>query len=269
MNLFKTLQVPEVQRYWIRQARVPICFLSGRPKTAVDPDGATLIDLLVDNERIAAIEPAGVAASADLPAIDLEAHHVWPTLIDMHAHLDKGHIVIRTENPDGSFAAALKSIAEDRSHRWTAKDIQRRVEFGLRCAYIHGVAAIRTHLEDIDPLLDTLLRLASERGLDVDLHVDESGDPAATALAHVAAAVLRNRFRGRVVCGHCCSLAVQPEEQIRRTLDLCAEAGIAIATLPTVNLYLQDRSDGRTPRWRGVAPVHEMRHRGIPVAIAG
>src|SRR5207302_4888634 len=101
-------------------------------------------------------------------------------------------------------------------------------------------------LDDIDPLLDTLLGLASERGLEVDLHVDESGDPAATALAHVAAAVLRNRFRGRVVCGHCCSLAVQPEEQIRRTLDLCAEAGIAIVTLPTVNLYLQDRSDGRT-----------------------
>ena len=51
---------------------------------------------LVDNERIAAIEPAGVAASADSPAIDLEARYVWPTLIDMHAHLDKGHIVTRT-----------------------------------------------------------------------------------------------------------------------------------------------------------------------------
>ena len=101
MNLFKTLQVPEAQRYWIRQARVPICFLPGGPKTAVDRDGATLIDLLVDNEKIAAIEPAGMAASADLPAIDLEAHYVWPTLIDMHAHLDKGHIVTRTENPDG------------------------------------------------------------------------------------------------------------------------------------------------------------------------
>jgi hypothetical protein len=33
---------------------------------------------------------------------------------------------------------------------------------------------------------------------------------------------LRNRFKGRVVCGHCCSLAVQPEEEICRTLDLCA-----------------------------------------------
>ena len=112
MNLFKTLQVPEAQRYWIRQARVPICFLPGGPKTAVDRDGATLIDLLVDNERIAAIEPAGATASADLPAIDLEAHHVWPTLIDMHAHLDKGHIVTRTENPDGSFAGALQSTAK-------------------------------------------------------------------------------------------------------------------------------------------------------------
>jgi len=147
MNLFKTLQVPEAQRYWIGQARVPICFLPGGPKTAVDRDGATLIDLLVDNEKIAAIEPAGVAASADLPAIDLEAHYVWPTLIDMHAHLDKGHIVTRTENPDGSFAGALKSTAEDRSHRWTAEDIKRRMEFGLRCAYVHGVAAIRTHLD--------------------------------------------------------------------------------------------------------------------------
>jgi hypothetical protein len=68
--------VPEAQRYWIRQARVPICFLPGGPKTAVDRDGATLIDLFVDNERIAAIEPAGAAASADLPAIDLESHIV-------------------------------------------------------------------------------------------------------------------------------------------------------------------------------------------------
>src|SRR5260370_25548851 len=114
MNLLKTLQVPEVQRYWIRQARVPICFLSGGPKTAVDRDGATLIDLLVHNDSIAAIEPAGAAASAELPAITLTSHHVCPILIDMHAHLDKSHIVTRAQNPDGSFAGALQSTSEDR-----------------------------------------------------------------------------------------------------------------------------------------------------------
>jgi cytosine deaminase len=309
MNAFKTLQIPEAQRYCIRQARVPTCFLPDGPRTAVDRDDATCVDLLVDNEMIAAIEPTGGAAFADLPAIDLGSRHVWPTLIDMHAHLDKGHIVSRIENPDGSFAGALQSTIEDRTQRWTTEDVKRRMEFGLRCAYVHGVAAIRTHLDSLEPdqaqrswavfrevraewgpapgrrvgadrrVPNTLTvgnspissppQVASERGLDVDLHVDESSDPAATALAHVAAAVLRNRFKGRVVCGHCCSLAVQPEEQICQTLDLCAEAGLAVVTLPTVNLYLQDRCGGRTPRWRGVTPVHEMRQRGIPVAIAG
>jgi hypothetical protein len=40
-------------------------------------------------------------------------------------------------------------------------------------------------LDDIDPLLDTIPR-PPQSGFDLDLHVDESGDPAATALAHVA-----------------------------------------------------------------------------------
>jgi cytosine deaminase len=34
------------------------------------------------------------------------------------------------------------------------------------------------------------------------------------------------------------------------------------------NMYLQDRTAGRTPRWRGVTLLHEMRARGIGVAVA-
>ena len=34
-------------------------------------------------------------------------------------------------------------------------------------------------------------------------------------------------------------------------------------------MYLQDRRhDGTTPRWRGVTLLHEMKARGIPVAVA-
>ncbi len=124
-------------------------------------------------------------------------------------------------------------------------------------------------LDDLDALLDRLFMLAARHDLDIDLHVDESGDPRAAALAHVARAAIRNDYRGRVTCGHCCSLAVQPEADADRTLDLVAEAKVAIVTLPTVNLYLQDRGSGRTPRWRGVTLVHEMRRRGIVVAAAG
>jgi cytosine deaminase len=80
---------------------------------------------------------------------------------------------------------------------------------------------------------------------------------------------MRHGYKGRVVCGHCCSLANQPESEIDRTLDLLAAAEIAIVTLPTVNMYLQDRQAGRTPRWRGVTVVQEMLRRGIRVAAAG
>ena len=124
-------------------------------------------------------------------------------------------------------------------------------------------------LDDLDALLDRLFGLAARHDLDIDLHVDETNDPRSAALPYVARAALRHDYRGRVACGHCCSLAVQPDDEADRTMDLLAEAGVAVVTLPTVNLYLQDRGNGRTPRWRGVTLVHEMRRRGIAVAAAG
>jgi cytosine deaminase len=128
----------------------------------------------------------------------------------------------------------------------------------------------------LDPAFDDAMRnlfaLAAERGLDVDLHVDEASDPDERTLIRVARIAKEVRFTGRILCGHCCSLALQPDDAIDETLDACAEAGIAIVSLPTVNMYLQARSepaDRRTPRWRGVTLVHEMRARGMRVAVAG
>ncbi|HEV7407584.1 MAG TPA: hypothetical protein VGO01_03770 [Bradyrhizobium sp.] len=46
--------------------------------------------------------------------------------------------------------------------------------------------------------LDRLFALAQSRGLDVDLHVDETGMASSTTLAQIAEAVLRNGFRGQV-----------------------------------------------------------------------
>jgi cytosine deaminase len=59
-----------------------------------------------------------------------------------------------------------------------------------------------------------------------------------------------------------------PEAEASATLDLVAEAGLHVVSLPMCNLYLQDRHSGRTPRHRGVTLVHEMKARGIPVSFA-
>lgn len=334
------LAIPDEGRYWLRRAHVPGCFLAAPVEAAsADSDGAVLLDLLIADGRIARIAAAGSAGTADLPSVDMANRQVWPTLVDMHAHLDKCHMIPRTR-PDGSFTGGRVGTVHDRRF-WTPDDLYRRMSFGVRCAYAHGVSALRTHLDshqglaerswsvfrdlrkewagrvdlqavalvpidafrgdygvkladlvaeaggvlggvtraagkdhvgtlsDTDILLDTVLTLAAERALDVDLHVDESDDLEAFSLPRVADAVLRNRFPHRVVCDHCVNLALQPDDVARRTIERCAEAGVSVVTLPTPMVYLQDRAPGRTPRWRGVTLLHELRRAGIPVAIAG
>ena len=339
MTPFAEIVWPDAVSYWIGNARVPLSLISGRHGfVPQDPDdGVALLDVLIENGRIARLAPAGAAAGG----IDLRGRQLWPMLIDVHTHLDRGHTVVRAPNVSGTFKDAVAATQADRQ-RWTHEDLLARMDFGLRAAFAHGVSAIRTHLDsvpeqaerswrafrdmraewqgrvelqavsllpidffrdewgerlaalvaqsggvlgavtravssgvhgapldDLDVLLDRLFSLAKRHDLDIDLHVDETSDPNAAALPRVARAALRHGWRGRVTAGHCCSLAVQPEEEADRTLDLLAEAQVAVVTLPTVNLYLQDRGAGRTPRWRGVTLVHEMRRRGIAVAAAG
>lgn len=121
---------------------------------------------------------------------------------------------------------------------------------------------------DFQPMLDRFFMLAEARGLDLDLHVDESGETGARALREIAATALRRRFKGRIQVGHCCALTRQPEAHQRETIALMAEAGMRVVVLPMCNMYLQDRAPGRTPRWRGVTLVQEMRAAGMPVSLA-
>ena len=123
---------------------------------------------------------------------------------------------------------------------------------------------------DLDEALVRVFTLAKERGLDLDLHVDESTDPRARSLIRIARAAVEQDFQGRILCGHCTSLALQTDEFIEETIAACKDAGVAVVSLPTVNMYLQDRTPGaRTPRWRGVTTLHEMKAAGMQVAVAG
>lgn len=116
--------------------------------------------------------------------------------------------------------------------------------------------------------IDAAFRLAQDRGLDLDFHVDESLDPASEGLRWVAEAKLRHQFRGQVTCGHACSLSAQSEDQVEATLALVKQADITVISLPMCNAYLQDRQTGRMPRYRGVTLLPELSQAGVPVALA-
>jgi cytosine deaminase len=128
-----------------------------------------------------------------------------------------------------------------------------------------GVAVMDPQL---DAQLDRVFALAQERQLPLDFHTDETNDPESITLRQVAIAALRHDWTQPILCGHCCSLAVQSEDEASKTLALVKAAGLAVVSLPMCNLYLQDRQPHRMPRWRGVTLLHELHHQGTPVAIA-
>ncbi|HEY9638914.1 MAG TPA: cytosine deaminase [Coleofasciculaceae cyanobacterium] len=353
---------PTSSHFWIKNAHIPVALLS-QPDPAITAqqtfEGLACVDMEIREGVIGQIALAGSQIPDSIPngeTIDLRQGIVFPCFVDMHTHLDKGHIWGRAPNLDGTFDNALETVQRDSEQNWNTKDVYGRMAFGLKCSYAHGTKAIRTHIDSfggqakisleawktlkeewqdrltlqavsllpieifqtaegealadlfaavggvlgglvlmgdtLDQQLDRIFALASERGLNLDFHVDESGDPQEITLRHVAAAALRNQFSGQVVCGHCCSLAVQPPDEVKKTLDLVKQAGVGIVSLPMCNLYLQDRNQQasryfaqtrpdsstltpyppeiptHTPRWRGITLLHELKHSGIPVAVA-
>lgn len=323
------ISIPADGHYILANATIPLAVMGEAASGELDS-----FDLTIADGTVTAIAPAGSASGPNV--IDLDHGIILPAFVDLHTHLDKGHIWPRKQNPDGTWLGALMAVLADRQANWAAADVERRMDFSLRCAYAHGTAAIRTHLDmappqhtitwDVfeamrarwagrielqaaglmgpDTILDPgalrsiaertkaadgilggstavhpenptimrrLVEIAGEFGLDIDLHTDESPDPRANALECLADAVLETGFTGKVTAGHCCSLAVQSSDVADRVIDKVARAGIAVVSLPMCNMYLQDRDnrDGvRTPRWRGVTLLNELKTAGVPVAIA-
>ncbi|PPR10252.1 MAG: Pterin deaminase [Alphaproteobacteria bacterium MarineAlpha11_Bin1] len=326
--------LPANGKILLRNATVPACLTQGLPEdVGWGPDGLVSLDIEINQRRIVSLSPAGTISASISGSVDLDDRMVWPCFVDLHTHIDKGHIWPRRQNPDGTRAGALSSTAKDRVSNWSAADVRARMDFSLRCAYAHGTAAIRTHIdstppqhdiswpilseirknwadrmtlqavclepiwgysdkgfgkeiadmmieydgilgavlniqENTDSLLDFIIGLAIDRNLALDFHVDEMGDPEARSFDNICQALIRNGYDHPVNVGHCCSLAVRPEIEVRQALDLAVEAGLSVTSLPMCNMFLQGRNTGYTPRWRGVTILHELKNCGIPVAIA-
>ncbi len=323
--------IPSSERYWLKNAHIPVSLLENESFSPQTSEGLTLVNLEINDGNINRITST-IPPEDNIPVIDLKKKIVFPCFVDMHTHLDKGHSWQRCPNYDGTFDNALKMALEDSRREWRLEDVYRRMEFGVKCSYAHGTAAIRTHIDsfgqqaqisltalaelqrqwagkitlqavslvsldyyqtsegaaladkiaefggilggvaytnpDLQAQIDITFKLAQERGLNLDFHLDENGDSDSTCLAAIARTAIKEQFDGQIICGHCCSLAVQSPEIIQETLNLVKNAGIAIVSLPMCNLYLQDRQEEKTPFWRGTTKIKEMKKAGIPVAFA-
>ena len=122
------------------------------------------------------------------------------------------------------------------------------------------------HLEeegDSATATEFFLQTATDRGVGVDLHTDETLDPDVLGLVDLATMVL-DGFEHPVTASHCVSLGVQEAVRQREIAELVARAGVDVVALPHTNLYLQGR--GAAPMPRGLTAVAALRQAGANVA---
>jgi len=124
------------------------------------------------------------------------------------------------------------------------------------------------HLEDSGDTwaaTGTLLSIAAEHGVGVDLHTDETLQLDVQGLADLAGLVMSTGFPHPVTASHCVSLGLQSLERQREVAEMVAAAGISVVALPATNLYLQGR-DQQQGMPRGVTAVQALTSAGVNVA---
>jgi cytosine/creatinine deaminase len=123
---------------------------------------------------------------------------------------------------------------------------------------------------DADPAAcqEICLSMAAEFQRPIDLHTDETIDPAVLHLSYFADLVAKTRFPYGATASHCVSLGVQPSEVAAKVAERVAAAGIAVICLPQTNLFLQARDHLSAPP-RGLTALRALLAAGATVAAGG
>ena len=114
--------------------------------------------------------------------------------------------------------------------------------------------------------VELAFRLASERGLLVDIHCDETDDDQSRFVETVAAETLRKSMGGRVAASHVTAMHSYNNAYAAKLIGNLARAGVSIIVNPFDNSILQARGDSY-PKRRGIARVDELLAAGVTVGV--
>lgn len=121
--------------------------------------------------------------------------------------------------------------------------------------------------EDHKAFTDTMFALAEDYSVSLDLHVDESDEPDASALEYVAEKTIQEGMEGCVSASHCTSLSAVEPKKAMEIIKKVKDAGINIITLPSCNLHLMGRNDKVCQR-RGPTRIREFLDAGVNISLA-
>ena len=114
--------------------------------------------------------------------------------------------------------------------------------------------------------IKALCEIAADRGLQVDMHCDESDDPHSRHIETLTFHTQRLGLHGRVAGSHLASMHSMDNYYVSKLLPLMAEARIHVVANPLINITLQGRHD-TYPKRRGMTRVKELMEAGVNVAF--
>jgi cytosine/creatinine deaminase len=143
-------------------------------------------------------------------------------------------------------------------------NLKRALDMGVDV--VGGIPHFERTMADGAESVKLLCELAAERGLQVDMHCDESDDPLSRHVETLAFHTQRLGLQGRVTGSHLTSMHSMDNYYVSKLLPLMAEAQLHAVANPLINITLQGRHDSY-PKRRGLTRVPELMAAGINVGF--
>ena len=145
-----------------------------------------------------------------------------------------------------------------------AAQVIRALEAGVDI--VGGIPHFERTMADGAASVRAACHLASERGLMVDLHCDESDDPLSRHIETLVAETIAFGLQGRVAGSYLSSMHAMDNYDVAKLLPLLAKARVAAIPNTLINITLQGRMD-TYPKRRGMTRVPELLAAGVTVAF--
>jgi cytosine deaminase len=144
------------------------------------------------------------------------------------------------------------------------ENLKRAIAMGVDV--VGGIPHFERTMADGDESVRLLTEFAAEKGLRVDMHCDETDDPASRHIETLAHHTQRLGLNGRVAGSHLTSMHSMDNYYVSKLIPHIVEAGVAAIANPLINITLQGRHD-TYPKRRGMTRVPELMAAGVDVAF--
>ena len=143
-------------------------------------------------------------------------------------------------------------------------NLKRALDMGVDI--VGGIPHFERSMADGASSIRLLCEMAATRGLQVDMHCDESDDPQSRHIETLAYETQRLGLTGRVAASHLTSMHSMDNYYVSKLIPLIAESGVHVIPNPLINIMLQGRHDSY-PKRRGQTRVPELRAAGITIGF--